>query len=117
MGEDRDVGRAPVTRHVGRARLGRARGVAATPDRAGTEVVPLGVEPAPPVFVDSSGRRRRRLRRLTYLVGFALLVALVLLWLSQLGGPIRPEPVQPCPPGASAGGGQGADPAGRCDRR
>jgi hypothetical protein len=141
MRRPRDIGRAPVPKQtdragtgpverpatgpaetdraetagpaVGRAAIGRARGVAPTPDRAGTEVVPLGTEPGPPVFVDSSGRRRRRLRRLTYLIGFAVLVALVVLWLSQLGDPVRPEPVPPCP--AASAGNQAT--TGPCARR
>jgi hypothetical protein len=56
----------------------------------------IGHEPVPPVFVDPSGARRRRLRRLAYLTGVALLLVLLALWLSQLGGPVRPSTTVPC---------------------
>jgi hypothetical protein len=108
---------------VGRARVGRAVGVSATPDRAVTSLVKVAGGPGPPVFVDESGLRRRRLRRLTYAVGLAALLALVLLWVSQLTGALRPDPVAPCPPGASAqpgattGAGGTAAPGGACARR
>jgi hypothetical protein len=51
-------------------------------------------EPPPPVFVDASGRRRRWLRRFAYAAGVAL--ALLVLWLSQFGASVRPQPVHPC---------------------
>jgi hypothetical protein len=37
------------------------------------------------VFVDDSGARRRRLRRISLAVGATLLLILLVLWLSQLG--------------------------------
>jgi hypothetical protein len=43
------------------------------------------------VFVEPTGTRRRRLRRVTYLLGAALVLALLVLWLSQLGGPVGPR--------------------------
>jgi hypothetical protein len=69
---------------------------------------------APPVFVDASGRRRRRIRRLTYGIGVAVLIALVAVWLSQLGGTVRPEPVSPCTPAVSAAQTPTAAPGGGC---
>jgi hypothetical protein len=87
---------------VGKAAVGRAVGVARTPDRAPTDM--LEINPAdPPVFVDASGRRRRKLRRLAYAIGAALLLALAVLWLSQLVGTVRPDPVSPCPAASAAG--------------
>ena len=70
----------------------------------------------PPVFVDVSGSRRRRLRWLAYAIGFAVLVALLVVWLSQLVGTVRPDPVAPCTPAASAAH-QPTAPAGRCTGR
>jgi hypothetical protein len=69
---------------------------------------------APPVFVDVSGRRRRRLRRLMYGIGVAVLIALVAVWLSQLGGTVRPRPVSPCTPAASAVHTTPSAPGGGC---
>jgi hypothetical protein len=65
-----------------------------------------------PVFVDVSGRRRRRLRWVAYAIGITVLVALLAMWLSQLGGTVRPQPVTPCQPAASA-----PQSAGGCARR
>jgi hypothetical protein len=70
----------------------------------------------PPVFVDVSGRRRRRIRWLAYAIGFAVLMALLVVWLSQLVGTVRPDPATPCPPAASAAH-QTTAPAGRCTGR
>jgi hypothetical protein len=57
-------------------------------------VVKTGPEPGAPVFVDPSGTRRRRLRLLTYGLAATILLALLVLWLSQLVGPVRPP--APC---------------------
>jgi hypothetical protein len=107
----RPIGRASVRRPVGRAKPGRAVGVAPTPDRAKTEIFEPGVT-APPVFVDASGRRRRNLRWISYAVGLAVVLALLVLWLTQLGDPVRPNPVTPCTPVPSAAADQGG-----CARR
>jgi hypothetical protein len=100
MGKGRDVGRWPVKRPSGRARVGQATGRAPTPDRAPTEVVKAGPEPRPPVFVDPGGTRRRRLRPVAYVLAVTILVILLVLWLSQLGGTARP-PAPPCPTAAA----------------
>jgi hypothetical protein len=100
MGNEPDVGRWPVRRPAGRARVGQAVGRAPTPDRAPTEVVLVGPEPGPPVFVDPGGRRRRRLRPLTYMLAVTILLILLVLWVSQLGGTARP-PAPPCPTAAA----------------
>ena len=120
MGGPPHESRTSARRHVGRARVGRAVGVSATPDRAATSLVKVPDKAGPPVFVDESGRRRRRLRRLTYAVGIAALLALILLWVSQLTGVLRPDPIRPCPPGGSAkpaATGGAAAPGGACARR
>lgn len=75
---------------VGRARVGQAVGRAPTPARAPTDVIRPGTAEQP-VFVDASGRRRRRLRRTTYAIGAVLLLALLILWLSQFGGGVGPR--------------------------
>src|SRR5688500_3640026 len=95
MGKGRDVGRWPVRRPAGRARLGQAVGRAPTPERAPTEVMKADPEPGPPVFVDPGGTRRRRLRPIAYVLSVTILFVLLMLWLSQLGGTARPP--APCP--------------------
>jgi hypothetical protein len=74
-----------VRRPLGRARVGRAVGTARTPERAPTGILRVGDVAPPPVFADASGRRR--LRRIAYSAGFVVLLFLLLLRLSQLGGP------------------------------
>ena len=91
MGTSKHVGRVAVRRQVGRARVGQAVGRALTPERAPTDVIRPGEEQPAPVFVDTSGRRRRRWRSTTYVVGALLLLALLTLWLSQLGGAVGPQ--------------------------
>ncbi|HET8660492.1 MAG TPA: hypothetical protein VFM55_16000 [Micromonosporaceae bacterium] len=109
----RYVGRAMVRRHVGKARVGDHAGEApvagavTSNDSATTSVLRMD-EPAPqPVFVDASGRRHRTLRQLALAAGLAALVAVLLLWLTQLGTTVRPAPTPPC---ASISAGQGAAP-------
>jgi hypothetical protein len=85
----RDVQPSPTTRKstgsAGRARVGQAVGKSPPVERAKTAVIKPPSEDQP-VFVDASGVRRRRLRRLAYAIGAVLLLALLLLWLSQVGG-------------------------------
>jgi len=60
-----------------------------------TEVI---VVSAPtPVFVDSTGRRRRRLQRLAYAFGAVCLLYGGLISVSLAGGPVRPSAVLPLP--------------------
>ena len=106
MSEQRNVGRAKVRRSPrGRARVGRSVGKAPLPERAVTSFLPAaGAEP-PPVFVDPSGVRRRRLRWAVYALGLVLAALLIAVWLSQLGGgPAAPPEPAPCPAASSAGG-------------
>jgi len=87
MARNRHVGRAFVRRRpIGRARVPAP----APPERARTSVLRVDTDAPPPVFVDASGRRRRGLRRTTYAVAAVLLVALLVLWLSQFAGQVRP---------------------------
>jgi hypothetical protein len=65
-------------------------GVAATPERARTQVVRRDGDRLQQVFVDASGRRRRRLRRVAYVVGMLAVVLIAVLWLSQYGGQVGP---------------------------
>jgi hypothetical protein len=80
----RDVPPSPTTRQAGRARVGQAIGKAPPNERAKTSIIKPSDE-TPPVFVDLSGGRRRRLRRIAYLIGAVLVLVLVLLWFSQFG--------------------------------
>ncbi|MCK1835633.1 hypothetical protein MTQ08_26250, partial [Micromonospora sp. R42004] len=59
-----------------------------------TALIPV-VPESPPVFVDPSGRRRRRLRRLAYCAGAAGVVYTVMVGVSFAGGPITPDTVIP----------------------
>jgi hypothetical protein len=67
----------------------------ADPDIPDTEVI-LVAQPAP-VFVDSTGRRRRLLRRLAYGFGAFCMVYGGLISLSLAGGPVSPGAVMPFP--------------------
>jgi hypothetical protein len=89
------------SRPVGRARVGRVVGRAKRPDVEHTSVLRLDPDPSP-VFVDPSGTRRRRLRRLAYLLGGVVVVALLVVWLSQFAVPATPPPTNPCPPAQGA---------------
>ncbi|MEV7417783.1 hypothetical protein [Streptomyces sp. NPDC089919] len=59
-----------------------------------------GPEPAPPVFVDFSGRRRRRVQRLGRLLVVPAAGYLALVVSALLGGPTLGVPFLPDPPGA-----------------
>lgn len=82
----RTVGRARVDRVVGRAKPylppRPVRGMVPPPD-VSTRLIHWPDATAP-VFLDRSGRRRRRLRRATYWLVTLALVLLALLWLGQL---------------------------------
>jgi hypothetical protein len=56
----------------------------------------MGPEHRPPVFVDPSGLRRRRVRWLSYLLVAVVVVVVLALWMSQLGGSVRPPSTVPC---------------------
>jgi|SRR5690348_2811479 len=98
VGKKRHVGRAAIPRRdvppppttqkaagqAGRARVGQAVGKSPPIERAKTSLIKPPSDDQP-VFVDGSGTRRRRLRRLSYLIGAVLLLALALVWLSQFG--------------------------------
>jgi hypothetical protein len=83
----------------GRARVGRAVGKAVLPEHEVTDLIRQGVPEAPPIFVDPSGSRRRRLRGVAYAVGLLLVLIVAVLWVSQLSGPAHPPPRVPCPSG------------------
>jgi hypothetical protein len=67
----------------------------ADPDVPDTEVIP--VEQPAPVFVDSTGRRRRLLRRFAYGFGAFCMVYGGLISLSLAGGPVSPSAALPFP--------------------
>jgi hypothetical protein len=89
----RDVGRVKVNRGV--ARVASAPGRTTAPDQ--TTAMPRQPRPTP-VFVDDSGRRRRRVRRVILGLGVLLLAAMTAVWLSQSAEPVRPAPVHTCMP-------------------
>jgi len=92
-----DVSGTPEAhRPVGRARVDRAVGKAPLPERAPTSVMRVGPLRPPPVFVDPSGARRKRVRRIAYLAGALLVLALLVFWLSQFVNTARP-PAGQCP--------------------
>jgi hypothetical protein len=100
-------------RPTGRAKVGRAVGRAASPERAPTGLVNIGPDHPLPVFVDPSGARRRRLRRLAFMVLAAVLLVVLVLWASQLGSPVRPPTTVPC---TTAHAGTPAANRAACDR-
>src|ERR1700712_3606670 len=65
------------------------------PDNPDTEVIT--VPAAAPVFVDSTGRRSRRLRRLAYAFGVLVMLYGGLIAVSLAGGPVRSSAVLPLP--------------------
>jgi hypothetical protein len=105
MQRSRPVGRAGVRQYRGRAQVTHARDhESAGADPAKTNILAVMLtnvfkvdrpEP-PPVFVDESGQRRRRVRRLAFLVIAVTVALLVTVWLTQLGEAVRPGPVSPC---------------------
>ena len=121
MQGSRPVGRAGVRQYRGRARVTHARDhESAGVDAAKTNVLAVMLtnvfkvdRPPPPVFVDESGQRRRRVRRLAFLVIAVTVALLTTVWLTQLAEAVRPGPVSPCsgpsaavapgPPGVSDG--------------
>lgn len=110
----RPTGRASVRRHIGRAAVSRVVAAAPVPRALLTHVLRRGDEQTSPVFVDSSGRRKRRLRRFAYAICAAAVLLVIVLWLSQAGGPVRPKPLDPCATSQAgpAGGGSPTAPAG-----
>jgi hypothetical protein len=74
------------------------------PDVPDTEVI-LVAQPAP-VFVDSTGRRRRLLRRFAYGFGAFCMVYGGLISLSLAGGPVSPSAVLPFPDLMQGGAGE-----------
>jgi hypothetical protein len=80
--------------------VGRAVGKAVLPGQEVTDLIRHGVPEAPPVFVDPSGARRRRLRWVAYAVGLLLVLIVAVVWVSQLSGPAHPPPRAPCASGA-----------------
>lgn len=85
-----------MSRHVGRVKL--HRGVASVDDGPDpTAAMPARPQPAP-VFVDDSGQRRRRVRRVILWLGAMVLVIVAAVWWSQSADPVRPDPVRTCAP-------------------
>lgn len=98
------TGRAAVRRPPrGRARVGSAVGKAQMPQRAVTAVFLRDSSAALPVFVDPGGGRRRRVRRVAFVVGLLLVLILTAVWLSQLSGSARPPEPRPCVSGSAEG--------------
>ena len=107
---------AEPARPAGKAKVGKAVGKAPPMERARTELIgPVGTDPSRPVFVDPSGVRRRRLRRLAYLLGARMVVTLALVWWSQFGGASQAPATGPCSAAATAPAADRSAPA-RCAR-
>jgi hypothetical protein len=88
--DERAVGRARA-RPLGRARVGRALGMARRPAAARTKVLRADRRHLTQIFVDDSGRRGRRVRRVAYVLAALAVVLIALFWLSQYGGPVGPS--------------------------
>jgi hypothetical protein len=98
--EGRHVGKAPVARHVGRAKVDSTKPPEqpnTTPKMpaAGTSVMAAPPKSVP-VFVDDSGWRRRRLRTVVFALAVLTVLATVAVWLSVTIAPVRPAPLGPC---------------------
>lgn len=91
----RHVGRATVRRHVGRIRP-PAVGSASVANNAPTGIIRPGKEPPPPVFVDATGQRKRRLGIVAAAIAILALVLVALVWLSQAADDVRPQPAVRC---------------------
>lgn len=109
-----------MTRHVGRVKVQESdpvvpgapggdradevtpgRGRAAPPDP--TTAMPQPPRPVP-VFVDDTGRRRRRLRLAVIWLGVVALLVVALIWWNQSAEPVRPAPIRTCAPAGDGGG-------------
>lgn len=102
MAEQRPVGRASVTRVTGRVRRDRIPKSRAPRTHAErTSVMSVPAVP-PPVFVDDSGRRHRRLRAALYLLASVIIIAAITVWLSVSATPVHPAPVSTCATAAPA---------------
>jgi type VI protein secretion system component VasK len=77
--------------------VGRSVGKAQLPEHAATSVIRDDAPSVPPVFVDPSGARRRRVRRAAYAAGVLLVLVLVVVWATQFSGPASPPARTPCP--------------------
>ena len=94
MVDSRQASRANVLRHVGTARVDRTRAPApASPLR--TNIFTVLPKP-PPVFVDDSGRRRRRLGTIAFALASLTLIIAAAVWFSVVMAPVRPAPVVTC---------------------
>ncbi|WP_127508083.1 hypothetical protein [Actinoplanes solisilvae] len=83
-----DPGPRAVGRVTGRVRLGPVIGRVPPIERAHTEIAHFHELPKP-VFSDTSGVRRRRLRAGALTVGALLLILLLAFWISQLSGALE----------------------------
>jgi hypothetical protein len=94
------VGRAPVRPPSrGRAKVGRAVGKARLPADEVTGLIRSETPAPPPVFVDPSGVRRRRMRWAAYAIGVLVILILAAVWASQFSGSAEPPPRPPCASG------------------
>jgi len=66
-------------------------------DPTGPPGVTLGQDPAPPIFVDETGRRRRLVRWAAYGIGAVCLGYTALVGVSIAGGPALPHALMPFP--------------------
>lgn len=103
MPRDRQVGRAKVS-HVGRAKVGRPAAPATPRDQPADRTKAMTVAQAPPpVFVDDTGVRHRRMWAVTTAVAVTIVLLAIAVWASQSGAPVRPAPVVTCGSGHAAG--------------
>ena len=102
MAAQRQIGRVSVesaTGRVGRERI-RSSGTRPTAHVSHTSLISVPAPP-PPVFVDDTGRRHRRLRTTLYVLACVIIVATLTIWLSISAAPLYPAPISTCTPGES----------------
>jgi hypothetical protein len=68
-------------------------------ESAVTSIIRLDAPVKVPVFVDPSGRRRRRVRRVAYGIGVAVFLIVSTVWVSQFNGWAKP----PAPASSNVG--------------
>jgi hypothetical protein len=74
----------------------------AVPPADRTKAITIAMPP-PPVFVDDTGSRHRRMLAVVTTVAVTIVLLAVAVWASQSGTPVQPAPVVTCGSGHAAG--------------
>jgi hypothetical protein len=88
--DDRDLARTVASFFANSAEVTQVLVSEPVPESAVTSIIRLDAPVNVPVFVDPSGRRRRRVRRVAYGIGVAVLLIVSTVWVSQFNGWAKP---------------------------